>query len=67
LEDLIADLVQDTVDPHLAAFAKDHNISFLQLMNVGTLVDQFRIPLTRVAYNELFLLQDFLAQFDPPD
>jgi hypothetical protein len=66
-EDLIAGSMQATIYPHLAAFAKDHNISFWLLRNAGTLVDHFRIPMTRVAYNELLLLQDFLAQFDHPD
>jgi hypothetical protein len=59
--------MQATIYPHLAAFAKDHSISFWQLRNASTLVDHFRIPMTRVAYNELLLLQDFLAQFDHPD
>jgi hypothetical protein len=46
---------------------QDHNISFYQLRNADNLVVLFRIPMTRAAFNELILLQDFLAHLGPLD
>jgi hypothetical protein len=47
--------------PNLLAFAKDTCVSLSKIKNAENLLDFFRLPMSRQAYNELLELQHYLA------
>jgi hypothetical protein len=59
-EDLINGRVHFDIFPHLMGFAKDPRISLWALRQTAPLLNCFRIPMYREAYNELLQLQNFL-------
>jgi hypothetical protein len=61
-DDLIDWKMHSSLYPRLLEYAKDPKISFCKLRNSESLIDCFRIPMSRQAYNELLELQNELAQ-----
>jgi hypothetical protein len=57
----------DDIFPHLMGFAKDPHISLWALRQTAPLLNCFRIPMSREAYNELLQLQNFLDALPPVD
>jgi hypothetical protein len=51
-DDLINNSIHSQALPSLFQFAKDPKISLWKLRNADPLIDCFRIPMTRQAYNE---------------
>jgi hypothetical protein len=66
-EDLINGRVHSEIFPHLLGFAKDPRISLWALRHSASLINCFRIPMSREAYNELLQLQNFLNDLPPVD
>jgi hypothetical protein len=66
-EDLINGRVHSDIFPHLMGFAKDPRISLWALRQTAPLLNCFRIPMSREAYNELLQLQNFLEDLYPVD
>lgn len=64
-EDLIDGIVHSNVYPRLLNFAKEPRISLWKLRNAEPLLDYFRIPMTRQAYNEFLELQNELSEMPP--
>jgi hypothetical protein len=58
--DLINGNILSLVFSSLFEYTKDPNISLRKMMNSANLTDQFRIPMTRAAFNDLILVQDLL-------
>jgi hypothetical protein len=58
-EDIINGALQSEIFPNLVAYAKDPKASLWKLRNEGSLINCFNIPMSRAAYNELLLLQQF--------
>ena len=48
--------------PNLLLFAKDNTISLQKLVEAEDLLDNFKLPMTRQAYNELLVLYDSLTE-----
>lgn len=61
-DDLVNGHVFSQVFSALFQFAKNPKISLWNLRNSEALLDCFRIPMTRLAYNEFLQLQDLLNQ-----
>jgi hypothetical protein len=66
-DDIIGGTMQSEKFPHLLHFVKDPTISVCSLRHAEHLIDQFRIPMTRAAYNEFLELQEFLSSLPPID
>jgi hypothetical protein len=64
-DDIINGVLHSEKFPHLLHFARDPTISLFTLRTTDNLLDCFRIPMTRAAYNELLDLQDFLNDIPP--
>jgi hypothetical protein len=63
---LINGSILSLVFPSLFEYAKDPNISLWKMMSSTNLIDQFRIPMSRAAFNELTLVQDLMDNFPSP-
>jgi hypothetical protein len=64
--DLINGNILSLVFPSLFEYAKDPNISLWKMKHSANLIDQFRIPMSRAAFNELILVHDLLDNFPTP-
>jgi hypothetical protein len=64
-EDLFHGSIRANHFPNLFAYAKDPKISLQKIRNSVDLIDCFRIPMSRQAYNELLEIQEELM--DIPD
>lgn len=62
---LIEGAVHSQSLPNLFQYAKNPKISFWKLRNADSLLDCFRIPMSRQAYNEFLVLQEEIAMFQP--
>jgi hypothetical protein len=60
-EDLINGHLHADLFPNLLAFAKDSCVSLSKIKNAENLLDFFRLPMSRQAYNEFLELQHYLA------
>jgi len=60
-EDLINGKIHSNLFPNLLVYAKDPNVSLWKLRQSANLIDCFRIPMSRQAYNELLELEQVLA------
>jgi hypothetical protein len=61
-EDLINGQLHADLFPNLLAFAKDSCVSLSKLKNAENLLDFFRLPMSRQAYNGFLELQHYLAK-----
>ena len=59
-EDLINGHIHSNRFPNLYPFAKEPRLSFWKIRSAVSLVDCFRIPMSREAYNEMLVLQSEL-------
>jgi hypothetical protein len=66
-EDLISGKVHSDIFPHLLGFVKDPRIFLWALRQSASLLNCFRIPMSRGAYNDLLQLQNFLDDLYPVD
>jgi hypothetical protein len=66
-DDFIDGTLQSEKFSHLLHFAKDLVVSLYSLRLAENLIDHFKIPMTRVAYNEFLELQTFLSSLPPID
>jgi hypothetical protein len=64
-EDIIDGVIHFEKFPHLLHFARDPAISLFALRSTDNLLNCFRIPMTRAAYNEFLELQAFLNYLPP--
>jgi hypothetical protein len=64
-DDIINGVLHSEKFPHLLHFARDPAISLFTLRNANNLLDCFRIPMSRAAYNEFLDLQDTLNNLPP--
>jgi hypothetical protein len=64
-EDLLEGKIFAQEFPNLFHFAKDPRISLWKLRRAEQLIDCFRIPMSRQAYNEFLELQEVLAHLQP--
>jgi hypothetical protein len=64
-DDLIDGTLQSEKFPHLLHFVKDPAVSLYFLRLAENLIDHFKIPMTRVAYNVFLELQSFLCSLPP--
>jgi hypothetical protein len=64
-DDIINGFLHSEKFPHLLHFAGDPAISLFALRNTDNLLDCFRIPMSRAAYNEFLDLQDLLNNLPP--
>jgi hypothetical protein len=66
-EDVIDGNLNSDTFPNLAGYAKDPKASLWKLRNEGNLINCFNIPMSRVAYNEFILLQQYIDSLPAPD
>jgi hypothetical protein len=66
-EDVIDGNLQSDTFPNLAGYAKDPKASLWKLRNEGNLINCFNIPMSRAAYNEFLLLQQYIDSLSSPD
>lgn len=64
-DDLFYGTVHSLKYPHLFGFAKETRISLQKVRSSESLLDCFRIPMTRDAYNEFLDLQEELTLMQP--
>jgi hypothetical protein len=64
-EDIINGQVGAEVFPNLYAYANNPKVSLWKLRNSGDLLHNFRIPMSRQAYNEFLLLQNAVSGLPP--
>jgi hypothetical protein len=58
--DIINGALQSNIFPNLVVYAKDPKASLWKLRNEGNLINCFNIPVSREAYNEFLLLQQYI-------
>jgi hypothetical protein len=64
-EDIIDGVIHSEKFSHLLQFARDPTISLFAMRTTYNLLNCFRIPMTRAAYNEFLDLQAFLNYLPP--
>jgi hypothetical protein len=65
-EDIINGALQSVTFPNLVGYAKDPKASLWKLRNEGNLINCFNIPMSRSAYNEYLLLQQYFDSLSSP-
>ena len=66
-EDIINGSIHSNIFPRLLEFAKGPCVSLWKLRQADNLLNCFRIPMTREAYNEFLELQNFLSALPSVD
>jgi hypothetical protein len=66
-DDIINGALQSDIFPNLVVYAKDPKASLWKLRNEGNLINCFNIPMSRAAYNDFLLLQQYFDSLPAPD
>jgi hypothetical protein len=66
-DDIINGALQSVTFPNLVVYAKDPKASLWKLRNEGNLINCFNIPMSRAAYKEFLLLQQYFDSLPTPD
>ena len=64
-DDLIDGRILSSCYAHLFQYAKDPNVSLWNVRSMDNLLELFRIPMSKPAYNEFLELQAYISQLEP--